>query len=136
MKLYPTLRYTNAKAAHQWLQDAFGFEPHALYEDDNGNVAHAQMRWGSDMIMFGTAREDSHGDRVGQGWLYASCEDPDALCERARAAGAEITMEPTDQDYGSRDFAARDLEGNQWNFGTYEPGDNAGTAYAATRSRS
>lgn len=58
MKLYPTLRYTNAKAAHQWLQDAFGFEPHALYEDDNGNVAHAQMRWGSDMIMFGTARED------------------------------------------------------------------------------
>ena len=30
-------------------------------------------------------------------------------------------MELTDQEYGSRDFAARDLEGNQWNFGTYEP---------------
>jgi uncharacterized glyoxalase superfamily protein PhnB len=30
-------------------------------------------------------------------------------------------MEPTDQDYGSRDFAARDLEGNHWNLGTYEP---------------
>jgi uncharacterized glyoxalase superfamily protein PhnB len=26
-----------------------------------------------------------------------------------------------DQEYGSRDFAVRDLEGNQWNFGTYEP---------------
>lgn len=121
MKLYPTLRYKDAKAAHQWLQDAFGFEPNALYEDDEGNVAHAQMRWGSDMIMFGTAREDSYNDRTGQGWLYASCQDPDALCERARAAGAEITMEPTDQDYGSRDFAARDLEGNRWSFGTYEP---------------
>src|SRR3979411_2091624 len=52
MKLYPSLRYKDAKAAHQWLQDAFGLEPNALYEDDDGNVAHAQMRWGSDMIMF------------------------------------------------------------------------------------
>lgn len=30
-------------------------------------------------------------------------------------------MEPADQDYGSRDFAVRDLEGNQWTFGTYDP---------------
>jgi uncharacterized glyoxalase superfamily protein PhnB len=30
-------------------------------------------------------------------------------------------MELTDQEYGSRDFGVRDLEGNQWNFGTYEP---------------
>jgi uncharacterized glyoxalase superfamily protein PhnB len=43
------------------------------------------------------------------------------LYERATAAGAEVTMELTDQDYGSRDFSVRDLEGNQWNFGTYEP---------------
>src|SRR5947209_6190761 len=58
MKLYPSLRYKDAKAAHQWLQEAFGFEPVALHEDDRGNVAHAEMRWGSDLIMFGTARED------------------------------------------------------------------------------
>src|SRR5262252_2860919 len=61
MKLYPSLRYKDAQAAHQWLQDAFGFEPVALYEDDNGNVAHAEMRWGSDLIMFGTARADHYG---------------------------------------------------------------------------
>jgi hypothetical protein len=28
----------------------------------------------------------------------------------------------TDQDYGSREFAARDLEGNVGCFGTYRPG--------------
>jgi len=28
-------------------------------------------------------------------------------------------MELTDQDYGSREFAARDPEGNVWCFGTY-----------------
>jgi len=121
MKLYPSLRYKDAKAAHQWLQDAFGFEPVELYEDDKGGVAHAEMRWGSDLIMFGTAREDRYGRRVVQGWIYATCDDPDALYARATKAGAEVTMELTDQEYGSRDFAVRDLEGNQWNFGTYEP---------------
>jgi uncharacterized glyoxalase superfamily protein PhnB len=121
MKLYPSLRYRDAKAAHQWLQDAFGFEPVALYEDDAGAVAHAEMRWGDDLIMFGTARDDRYGERVGQGWVYVTCDDPDALYGRAKAAGAEITMELTDQDYGSRDFAVRDPEGNHWNFGTYEP---------------
>ena len=121
MKLYPLLRYRDAKAAHQWLQDAFGFEPVALYEDEGGNVAHAQMRWGSDLVMFGSARDDRYAERVGQGWVYATCGDPDALYARATAAGAEVTMELTDQDYGSRDFAVRDLEGNVWSFGTYEP---------------
>jgi uncharacterized glyoxalase superfamily protein PhnB len=121
MKLYPLLRYRDARAAQQWLQEAFGFEPVALHEDDSGNVAHAEMRWGSDLIMFGTAREDRYGERVGHGWVYATCEDPDALYERAKAAGAEVTMELIDQDYGSREFAVRDLEGNDWSFGTYEP---------------
>ncbi len=48
-------------------------------------------------------------------------EDPDALCERAKGAGAEISREPTDTDYGSREFSAKDPEGNVWSFGTYDP---------------
>ena len=32
-------------------------------------------------------------------------------------------MELTDLDYGSRDYAARDPEGNLWSFGTYDPLD-------------
>jgi uncharacterized glyoxalase superfamily protein PhnB len=35
--------------------------------------------------------------------------------------GAEILMPPTDQEYGSRDYMARDAEGNVWSFGTYAP---------------
>jgi uncharacterized glyoxalase superfamily protein PhnB len=34
----------------------------------------------------------------------------------------EIVMPPRDQDYGSRDYIARDAEGNIWSFGTYTPG--------------
>ena len=49
-------------------------------------------------------------------------DDPDALHDRAVAGGAEIVMGLTDQDYGSREFAARDPHGNVWCFGTYRPG--------------
>jgi uncharacterized glyoxalase superfamily protein PhnB len=49
----------------------------------------------------------------------AAIDEVDSLHDRARDAGAEISMELTDQDYGSRDFAARDPEGNVWSFGTY-----------------
>ena len=31
-------------------------------------------------------------------------------------------MELVDQDYGSREYAAVDDEGNVWCFGTYRPG--------------
>ena len=46
-------------------------------------------------------------------------DELDALFARASAAGAEILDPPHDTDYGSRDFAARDPEGNRWSFGTY-----------------
>ena len=57
--------------------------------------------------------------------MYVVVDEPDALFERAKGAGAEVVMEPTDQDYGSRDFAVRDPEGNLWSFGTYAPTPDA-----------
>jgi catechol 2,3-dioxygenase-like lactoylglutathione lyase family enzyme len=39
-------------------------------------------------------------------------DDLDAAFERLRAAGAEIVQEPTDQPWGTRDFAVRDPSGN------------------------
>jgi uncharacterized glyoxalase superfamily protein PhnB len=41
----------------------------------------------------------------------------DALCERARAAGASIEREPADQAYGDRSFTCADPEGHTWSFG-------------------
>lgn len=41
----------------------------------------------------------------------------DARCERARAVGAAILQEPTDQFYGDRTCRLRDPEGHVWNFG-------------------
>ena len=47
--------------------------------------------------------------------------DPDAHCDRPRATGALIVRELTDEPYGSREYSARDLEGDLWSFGTYDP---------------
>ena len=51
--------------------------------------------------------------------------DADAHHDRAKAAGAEIVRGLRDQDYGSREYTARDTDGNIWTFGTYDP--TAGT---------
>ena len=69
--------------------------------------------------MLGSVRDDRFALAPGSFGAYAVTGDPDGLCARARAAGAQIVLELNDTDYGSRDFAARDPEGNLWSFGTY-----------------
>ena len=48
--------------------------------------------------------------------------DPDAHCARAKSAGAEITYDIQDEEYGARGYMAKDMEGNHWYFGNYRPG--------------
>jgi catechol 2,3-dioxygenase-like lactoylglutathione lyase family enzyme len=44
--------------------------------------------------------------------VHFHTDDLDATFEKVRAAGAEIVQEPTDQPWGTRDFAVRDPSGN------------------------
>ena len=121
---YPVLRYRDAPAAIDFLCRAFGFERHAVYEGEDGSIDHAQLAYGGGMIMLSSERpEDDRGwgSHAGQGWVYVAVEDPDAHHEGAKAAGANIIRELEDQDYGSRDYSARDPEGNIWSFGSYNP---------------
>lgn len=125
--VFPALRYRDASAALEWLKEAFGFTEHVVYRDDAGAIAHAELSWGPGLIMFGQFSEE--------GWLgggkpdplastvsiYISVDDPDAHHDRAVAAGAQIVRPLTDEDYGSREYSVRDLEGNLWSFGTYNP---------------
>lgn len=120
--IYPVLQYRDAHAAIEWLERAFGFERAQVHTGPDGSVAHAELRYGDGLIMLGGASgSERFGDHVGQEWMYVVVDDPDAHHDRAKAAEAEIVYELTDQDYGSRDYSARDLEGNLWSFGTYRP---------------
>jgi catechol 2,3-dioxygenase-like lactoylglutathione lyase family enzyme len=44
--------------------------------------------------------------------VHFHTDDLDATFEKVRDAGAEIVQEPTDQPWGTRDFAVRDPSGN------------------------
>ncbi|MFI5925357.1 VOC family protein [Micromonospora sp. NPDC051543] len=119
--VYPILRYPDPRAAIDWLCSAFGFRVHAVHEASDGTVAHAQLVLDTGMVMLGP-RVGAAPPPAEDDWsVYVAVPDVDAHCARARAAGADITREPFDTDYGSRDYAARDLAGIQWSFGTYRP---------------
>jgi uncharacterized glyoxalase superfamily protein PhnB len=86
-------------------------------------IEHAEMRWPlGGGVMFGTAGKDDSpfGRRTpGNDSVYVVCDDPDALHDRALAAGAVLVRGLADEDYGSRGFTVADPEGNLWSFGTY-----------------
>lgn len=125
MKIYPALRYSDARAAIDWLGEAFGFTEKEVHAGEGDAIAHAELQCpGGGIVMLSSEPEGGDplwGERKGKGWLYAATDEVDALYERAVAAGAEVVMGLTDTDYGSRDFSVRDPEGNHWSFGTYAP---------------
>jgi uncharacterized glyoxalase superfamily protein PhnB len=118
--IIPTLRYQDAMGAIDFLERAFGFHRKAVY-DDGGTVHHAELTYGRGMVMLGTAGVGDPQFDTRRSSAYVIVDDPDALHDRAKAAGAEITRELQDTEYGSREFSARDPEGNVWSFGTYDP---------------
>ena len=126
----PGHRYRNAPAAIDWLCHVFGFERHAVYEGENGTIAHAELTLGGGMIMLGSGKDDefgrgfkSPGELGGTETrsVYLVVPDADAAHARAVAAGATIIRPLQNTPYGSREFAVKDPEGHSWSAGTYDP---------------
>ena len=127
--IIPTMRYKDAQAAIEWLCSAFGFEKHMVVEGPNGTVVHAQLTYGGGMIMLGSARDDEFGSLMktpresgaNTQSFYVVVDEMDAHYGQAVAAGAEIVMPLVNEDYGGQGYSVLDLEGNLWNFGSYNP---------------
>lgn len=123
--VFPTLLYADAKAAIRQLTEALGFTARMVHEGEDGTVLHAELAQGNGVVMLGSKGRggvfDSAMKDAGPVGVYVVVADVDAHHGRAVEHGTEILMPPTDQDYGSRDYMARDAEGNIWSFGTYAP---------------
>lgn len=128
--IIPALRYKDAPAAIEWLCRVLGCTKHAVYANEDGTIAHAQLALGGGMIMLGSAKDDAHAPRFkSPGELggmetqsnYVVAADAEAVFARAQAAGADIVRPIQATDYGSREFAVRDPEGHSWSVGTYDP---------------
>jgi uncharacterized glyoxalase superfamily protein PhnB len=118
--LFPIIRYRDPAAGITFLEDAFGFERSAVHQGPGGTVEHAELKFGDSFVMLGPARDGSPPE-PGSAVVYAVVEDADAHHDRATKAGATIVDGLRDTDYGSREYSARDREGNTWSFGTYAP---------------
>jgi uncharacterized glyoxalase superfamily protein PhnB len=135
--IIPCLRYVDAPAAIDFLCRAFGFERYAVYPNDAdpSRIEHAQLVREGQMIMLSSvADSDFSRDaplttaaKAGGNTqtIYVVLDDVDGHAARAQAEGADIFMQPADQDYGGRGYASRDPEGNVWSFGSYDPWGSA-----------
>lgn len=118
----PSLAYKDSRAALEWLQRAFGFEPSEVLTDSEGNIVHAEMTHGDGVVMIGSEWADrtrspaSLGGKNTQRVHVRIDRGLDEHCARARQAGAKIVMEPADQFYGDRTYIATDVEGHYWTF--------------------
>ncbi|MEP7339154.1 MAG: VOC family protein [Acidobacteriota bacterium] len=124
--IFPILRYNDARRAIQSLCATFGFVELFSVPESGPIIRHAQLKLGTNIIMLGSVRpnEGMTSPQLAGTATQALCvfvDDLDAHYQRALAAGAEITSPPTDTDFGSREYHARDLEGHPWTFGTYLP---------------
>jgi uncharacterized glyoxalase superfamily protein PhnB len=110
----PVLIYPDVREAVSWLGQAFGFVERVRIGEDH----RSQLSFGDGAVIIGDVRKERCPPRAGEVThsVMVRVDDVDAHCERARAHGAQILMEPTDFEYGERQYAAEDPAGHHWTF--------------------
>ena len=110
----PVLIYPDVREAVEWLGAAFGLVERVRIGEDH----RAQLGFGDGAVIVGDVRGERRPPRPGEVThsVMVRVEDTRAHCEGARTYGARIVMEPTDFEYGERQYTAEDLAGHQWTF--------------------
>lgn len=110
----PVLTYPDVRKAVAWLGAAFGFVERVRIGEDH----RAQLKFGDGAVIVADVRHERRPPRPGEVThsVVVRVENVRAHCERAREHGAHIVMEPTDFEYGERQYAAEDLAGHWWTF--------------------
>jgi uncharacterized glyoxalase superfamily protein PhnB len=128
----PVLVYPDVEAATRWIVSAFNFRERLRIGDGH----RAQLAYGDGAVILA---EDGHGRKVPSAdqqthSVTVRVEDAKSHFERARDAGARIASEPTDMEFGERQYNAIDPWGHHWTFSESiadkAPEDWGGTAVA------
>ncbi|HET9875251.1 MAG TPA: VOC family protein [Mycobacterium sp.] len=120
-----TLQAHDAPKLIDYFVHTFGFVVTARHGAGDGAgdaIKHAELRWpeGSGGIMLGSYRPDAQWCREpGTAGGYVVTRDPDGLYQRVLDRRADVVIPLAKTDYGAREFAVRDPEGNLWSFGDY-----------------
>jgi uncharacterized glyoxalase superfamily protein PhnB len=126
--VFPNIKYAQPGAAITFLTAAFGFEQHFKVAGEDGEIEHAQLRAGSDLIFISRDREDDmyglHSPLMLQGGTQNLCvrvadEQLDEHQARAESAGARIANPVHDSPAGVREYSCIDPEQHVWTFSSY-----------------
>jgi uncharacterized glyoxalase superfamily protein PhnB len=115
----PILAYHDIQAVHDYLVDVLGFASAEVERSPSGAVVHAEVRTPDGSRIWLHRHDPEHGlvspaGVLPTGGVVVIVDDVDAHYEQARKRGAAIDYPPTDQDYGLREYGARDPEGGVW----------------------
>jgi uncharacterized glyoxalase superfamily protein PhnB len=110
----PVLTYPDVRQAVAWLTEAFGFTERVRIGENH----RSQLRFGDGALIVADVRGDRRPPQRGEVThsVVVRVDDARAHCERAQARGARILMEPTDFEYGERQYHAEDPFGHRWTF--------------------
>jgi len=112
----PVLVYPDVRKAVSWLSSAYGFvERLQIGENHRSQLSVGD---GAGAAIVADVRGDRRPPREGEVThsVLVRVDDVNVHCARARAHGSRILMEPTDFEYGERQYTAADLAGHQWTF--------------------
>lgn len=117
----PVLVYEDIEAAHDFLVDTFGFTSGGIHRTDDGTVVHAEVRAGDSPLWLHRVTAEhtmtSPRDAAGShGGLEVIVPDVDTHFAKVRASAARVDSEPSDQEYGLREYGVRDPEDHRWWF--------------------
>jgi uncharacterized glyoxalase superfamily protein PhnB len=126
-RISSALYYDDAKAAIDWLCNAFGFEVQIKVEGDEGSIEHSELVFGGGLIMVSSTKprwpfmrspRQAGGNTQN---LFVYVDDIQAHHDRAVKAGAKIIQPVELHDYGEEHWADRgygceDVGGHHWWF--------------------
>jgi uncharacterized glyoxalase superfamily protein PhnB len=110
----PVLIYPDVREAVAWLTGAFGCVERLRIGENH----RSQLSFGEGAVIIGDVRADRRPPLPGEVThsVIVRVDDVRGHCEHARAHGARILMEPTDHEFGERQYTAEDPAGHQWTF--------------------
>lgn len=115
----PYLCVSDAAAAIDFYQRAFGASETYRLAEPSGRIAHAEMAFGQTTIMLADEFPEydiRSASTIGATpvTLHLQVDNADAVIERAVQAGATLERPPADQFYGKRSGTIRDPFGHRW----------------------